>query len=213
MFGRYVGIFLIIIINYLLLTLIVFSFSLISLQKGKVYNFLWIKYIQKKLYDDGGLRNVFQHSTNDCVEFSKDLLYVPKKGQCKFDNPEFKTVLNFDKFRRLNLVDDDINKDDKIIAVLGDSVAMGWGVQNNETFSYNLQNLIGKKVINFGVSSYGTVREIKRLKLSKYFNQIDTIIIQYHLNDRGENISMSPEKKFKKNEFDKYFSSYQNKTN
>lgn len=213
MVGRYIGILLIIIVNYLLLTLIVFSFSLISLKNGIVYDFLWIKYIQKKLYEDGGMRNVFQHNTNNCVTFDKNLLYVPKEGECKFDNPEFKTILNFDKERRLNLFDDKINDNDKIIAVLGDSIAMGWGVENDETYAYHLQNLIGKKIVNYGVSSYGTVREIKRLKLSKFYNQINTIIIQYHLNDRGENIHMDQNKKYKKEEFDEYFTSYQNKTN
>tara|TARA_B100001057_G_scaffold120354_1_gene118977 strand:- start:1491 stop:2489 length:999 start_codon:yes stop_codon:yes gene_type:complete len=211
--GKFLGILLIAIVNYLLLTLIVFSFSFISLKNGNVYDLLWIKYIQKKLYIDGGLRNIFQHSTNDCVKFDENLLYVPKEGECKFSNPEFKTKLNFDKERRLNLVDDEINKDEEVIAVLGDSIAMGWGVENDETFAYSLQNAIGKKVINFGVSSYGTVREIKRLKNSKFYNQINTIIIQYHLNDRGENIHMNPEKKYQRKEFDEYFGSYQNKTN
>ena len=106
-------------------------------------------------------------------------------------------LMHFDTERRLNTIDDEINEDDKIIAVIGDSIAMGWGVKDNETFSYNLQKKL-EKSYQRGVSSYGTIREIKRLKRSKYYNQVDTIIIQYHVNDKGENIYMDPKKVYKK---------------
>ena len=206
---KIVGYLIILTINYLLISLVVFAFSLISLKNGKVYDLLWIKYVQKKIYDMTGFRNVFQQNTNDCVKFDENLIYVPKVGECNFSNPDFKTRLTFDEFRRLNLVDDNINENEKVTAVIGDSIAMGWGVQDNETFSFNLQKLSGKKVINFGVSSYGTIREIKRLKLSKYYNQVDTIIIQYHLNDYDENINLDPNKKFSNSDFNDSFVSQQ----
>ena len=209
---KIIGYLTLIIINYLLISLIVFVFSLISLKNGKVYDWLWINYVQKKIYDMSNLRNVFQHSTNDCVKFDRDLIYVPKAGVCEFSNPEFKTFMHFDSERRLNTIDDKINKDEKIIAVIGDSIAMGWGVQDNETFSYLLQELTGKKVINQGVSSYGTVREIKRLKKSKYYDQVETIIIQYHVNDKGENIYMDPKKVYSEDDFKDYFYSYKDKS-
>ena len=75
---KILGYLIILLINYLLISLVVFSFSLISLKNDKVYDILWIKYVQKKIYDMTGYRNVFQHSTNDCVEFDKNLIYVPK---------------------------------------------------------------------------------------------------------------------------------------
>ena len=206
---KIIGYSIFLIINYLLLSLIVFIFSLVSLNNGKVYDLLWIKYVQTNLYFKTGFRNIFQHSTNDCVEYDEDLIYVPKKGKCKFSNAEFDTVLSFDEFRRLNLIDDEVSENDKIVAVLGDSIAMGWGVEDDETFSYDLQKNLNKKVINLGVSSYGTLREIKRLKKNKYYNQVDTIIIQYHVNDYGENIYMDPEKKYNQEDFDKYFNEYQ----
>lgn len=205
---KIIGYLILIIINYLLVGLLVFTFSLVSLKNGKVYDLLWVKYVQKNLYFKTGFRNIFQHSTNDCVEFDKDLIYVPKTGLCNFSNAEFQTKLNFDEFRRLNLIDDEIKKNDELIAVLGDSYAMGWGVENNETFSYNLQKLTGRKVINQGVSSYGTIREIKRLKNNKFYNQVKTIIIQYHANDLGENVHMNPKKVYTKKDFNNYFNSY-----
>ena len=107
------------------------------------------------------------------------------------------------------MVDDNINENEDIIAVIGDSIAMGWGVANDETYSYNLQKLSGQKVVNFGVSSYGTIREIKRLKLSKYYNQTNTIVIQYHLNDFHENMNLDPKKKFTKEDFNYSYLSQQ----
>ena len=138
------GYFVLIIVNYFLISLIVLSFSIISLKNNKVYDLFWIKFVQKNLYFKTGFRNIFQHNTN-CVKFDEELIYVPKEGVCNFSNPEFDTKLNFDEYRRLNLVDDEINIDDEIIAVLGDSIAMGWGVENNETFAYYLQELTEKK--------------------------------------------------------------------
>ena len=80
-----------------------------------------------------------------------------------------------------------IYSDKKGIAVLGDSHAMGWGVNDNETFSHFLAEKIKRPVYNLAVSSYGTKREIIRLEKSGLLEKIDTIIIQYCFNDVGEN--------------------------
>ena len=205
------GYFFIIIINYLLLSFFVFTFSYLSLINNKTYDLLWVKYIQKKLYVNG-LVKIWQTNKN-CSKFDKNLLYAPVVGECIFSNPEFRTKLNFDSNRRLNMIDDDIGDDENIIAVLGDSIAMGWGVNDDETFSYNLQKIINKKVINLGVSSYGTVREIKRLKLNKFYDQIDTVIIQYHLNDIAENKNLDINKTYSQEEYEKFFKSKENNLN
>ena len=44
---KFFGFFFIIIVNYLLLTFLVFTFSYVSLINNKTYDLLWIKYIQK----------------------------------------------------------------------------------------------------------------------------------------------------------------------
>ena len=44
------------------------------------------------------------------------------------------------------------------IAILGDSHAMGWGVNDEETFAALLENKINKKVYNLAVSGYATKR-------------------------------------------------------
>ena len=205
------GYFFIIIINYLLLSFFVFTFSYLSLINNKTYDLLWVKYIQKKLYFSG-LRNLWNIDPK-CSKFDKNLLYAPVVGECIFSNPEFKTKLNFDENRRLNMIDDDIGDDENIIAVLGDSIAMGWGVNDDETYSFNLQKLVKKKILNLGVASYGTVREIKRLKLNKFYDQVDTVIIQYHLNDIYENKSLDSSKTYSMDEYKEYFSNKKSNLN
>ena len=49
------------------------------------------------------------------------------------------------------------------IAVLGDSHAMGWGVNDDETFSAVLEKKIDKPVYNLAVSGYGTIREFNKI--------------------------------------------------
>jgi len=205
------GYFFIIIINYLLLSFFVFTFSYLSLINNKTYDLLWVKYIQKKLYFSG-LRNLWNIDPK-CSKFDKNLLYAPVVGECIFSNPEFKTKLNFDENRRLNLTDDNISKSEKVIAALGDSLTMGWGVNDDETYSFNLQKLVKKKILNLGVASYGTVREIKRLKLNKFYDQIDTVIIQYHLNDIAENKNLNINKTYSQEEYEKFFKSKENNLN
>ena len=56
---KFIGYFFFIVINYFLLTLIVYSFSYISLINGNTYDFFWIKSIQKKIYFRG-YRNIWQ---------------------------------------------------------------------------------------------------------------------------------------------------------
>lgn len=207
---KIIGYLILIIINYLVISLIVFTFSYTSLVNNKTYDLLWVKYIQKKLYFSG-VRKLWNIDPN-CSRYDKDLLYAPLEGKCKFSNPEFQTTLNFDKYRRLNLVDDNIDEKEKIIITLGDSFTMGWGVENDETFAYNLQKIINQKTLNLGVASYGTVREIKRLKLNKFYEQAKTIIIQYHVNDIYENKSLDINKSYSREDYDKYFSSRENNT-
>ena len=79
-----------------------------------------------------------------------------------------------------------------------------------ETFSYKLEKLSNKKVYNLGVSSYGTVREIKRLLLSPYYKNSKTIIIQYHPNDLAENKDLDFNKLHNLDEYKEIFQSEDN---
>ena len=37
-----------------------------------------------------------------CIDYDEELIYVPSFRKCNFENPEFQTVLNFNKFGRLS---------------------------------------------------------------------------------------------------------------
>ena len=205
---KFLFFFLTLLVNYILITLIVFIFSYVSLINGKTYNFFWVKSIQEKLYFRG-LRNIWQYK-NDCVQFDKDLLYVPKNGECTFDNFEFKTILNFKDGIRINN-NDELNFNEKnSIALLGDSIAMGWGVNDEQTFASNLEKLTSKKIYNMGIYSYGTVREIKKLISSEIYKEVDTVLIQYHFNDLFENQYLDITKDYSLDEFERNFKSDEN---
>jgi len=203
MFKKIIFFSFIIILNYTLISILVFSFSYLSLINNKTYDLFWIKSIQKKIYFRG-TRNIWQYK-NECVKFDKDLFYAPKDGLCEFNNPEFKTFLNFKDGIRLNFNNIIFNNEDDSIAVIGDSFAMGWGVNDMETFPSRLEKKLNKKVYNFGVSSYGTIREVKKLINSNHYANIETIIIQYHFNDLEENIDTNIKKIYQKDEYSKAF--------
>ena len=128
----------------LLLQSIIFGISYIALIKNKPISFFGITSIQANIYDEG-YRIIWQ-SKKECVDFDEKLIYVPRHGSCNFKNPEFDTTLDFYNLGRKNEnnFDEDKTKNDGIV-VLGDSYAMGWGVENNETFSSLLEKELGKK--------------------------------------------------------------------
>ena len=103
-----------------------------------------------------------------------------------FENPEFTTTLSFDENSKTSS-DRTPLEAEKPIFVLGDSMAMGWGVNDNETYSYWLERHLRIPVYNLGISSYGTVREISRGITHPQFDASRCVIIFYHPNDKEEN--------------------------
>jgi hypothetical protein len=179
------------IITYLFISISIFTLSSFILLKGKLLDFKIITEYQRSFYHQLGFRKIWQNQS-DCVEYDNDLIFKPRHGSCRFNNTEFKTELNFsDKGRVHNTNIKLNNKEIKGIAVLGDSHAMGWGVNDDETFSYILEKKIKRPVYNLAVSGYATNREIMRLQKSNLIDKIDTVIIQYCNNDYQENIYFS----------------------
>ncbi len=125
----------IIVINFLLLFFLIYVLSAILLINKITPNIELIKEYQRNYYVIG-LRKIW-HARSECIDFSDNQIYVPKKTSCKFDNIEFKTIMSFDEFGRYS--DHPNNNYNTGIAALGDSHAMGWGVNDNETFSYLLE--------------------------------------------------------------------------
>jgi hypothetical protein len=117
------------------------------------------------------------------ARYDPELLYTLRPGQFTFSNVEFSTpyIVN-----SLGVRDDERSLAQPEIVVVGDSYAMGWGVQQSESFPEVLERRTGHRVLNAAVSSYGTVREMRmldRIDLSR----ATTLIVQYDWNDFPEN--------------------------
>ena len=74
------------------------------------------------------------------------------------------------------------------IAVLGDSFAWGYGVENQEMVSTVLQNLIpATETLNFGVKGYSTVQEVLRLETEALRYEPDVTLLFFCWNDLEDN--------------------------
>ncbi|MBL7132109.1 MAG: hypothetical protein ISS45_12040 [Candidatus Omnitrophica bacterium] len=119
------------------------------------------------------------------AHYDSDLTYTLKPGVFFFSNIEFK---NRFQVNSLGVRDDEDSLNLPDIIVAGDSTAMGCGVDQDETYAQIIEQRTKLKVLNAGVSSYGTVREICIL------DRIDTenlkyLLIHYDKNDYRENAS------------------------
>jgi len=125
-----------------------------------------------------------------------------------FANREFSNQISVNS---VGLRDDEESVKKPAVICLGDSYTMGWGVENSESYPQQLEAISGLRVLNAGIPSYGTARELELLK------QLDTssakyIIIQYCSNDDGEN-EASKENQYQlrissQNTFDSLLSGY-----
>lgn len=100
-----------------------------------------------------------------------------------FDNIEFHSIIHTNA---KGLRDNNTSLVQPQVICLGDSYTVGWGVNEGEPFPDRLEKLTGLNVLNAGVSSFGTAREITLL------DHLDTsslkyLIIQYCDNDLPEN--------------------------
>jgi lysophospholipase L1-like esterase len=119
----------------------------------------------------------------ECARWDPDLGYTLRPGRCTFANTEFRTTL---LVNRLGARDSEEALTAPEVVVLGDSFALGWGVSGDETFAARLGNMTGLRVLNTGVASYGTVRELRLLaKVDR--SRLTTIVWQFCNNDYVEN--------------------------
>jgi hypothetical protein len=122
----------------------------------------------------------------DCFQRDTTLTYLGKpNGRCQFDSLEFSTTVQMNSF---GVRDTQAALLKPRTLVIGDSHAMGWGVEAEQRFS----QLLPQPSLNLGVASYGTARELRLLQ--RYANQyaeayrgVETIVLQYCANDYGEN--------------------------
>lgn len=78
------------------------------------------------------------------------------------------------------------------IITLGDSVTLGHGVADDETFSAVLERTLGEaiptEVINMGVSGFGTAEELLQLRHVALQYQPDLVVLAYFPNDPYNNM-------------------------
>jgi lysophospholipase L1-like esterase len=118
--------------------------------------------------------------------YNKKLFYTLRPGVSgTFSNIEFFTKVTANKagFR-----DDDESLEGPAIICVGDSFTFGWGVEQQQAFAQQLEKSTGEKVLNAGIPSYGTAREI--ISLSGFdLSRLKYLIIQYCTNDEDENVT------------------------
>lgn len=139
------------------------------------------------------LRNYYFDYDRDLIQanphssrYDAEVFYTLKPGEFRFRNREFDVAFAVNS---LGVRDSEQALRAPDVVVAGDSFAMGWGVEADATFARQVQRRTGLRVLNTGVSSYGTARELLLLK------RVDTsrmrfLLIQYDQNDGWENASL-----------------------
>lgn len=126
-------------------------------------------------------RNLIQFKRK-CARYDKDQTYTLRPGTFRFSNREFNTTYHVNS---MGMRDDEESLAEPEIVVVGDSFAMGWGVEQDETFAQIIERETNMSVLNTAVSSYGTVRELKMLSRAP-LNKVKYLLIQYCSNDWEE---------------------------
>ncbi|MEM6726069.1 MAG: SGNH/GDSL hydrolase family protein [Bacteroidota bacterium] len=116
------------------------------------------------------------------ARYDSSLFYTLRPGTFEYNNREFSTQYAINSLGCRDS-EDDLNFPE--IVVLGDSYAMGWGVEAEACFANRIEAATGLRVLNAAISSYGTPRQMGLL------NRIQTdslkyLIIQYCGNDYRE---------------------------
>jgi lysophospholipase L1-like esterase len=129
-----------------------------------------------------GERDIIQFMP-DCARYDKELGYTLRPGSCVFSGREFSNVYDINS---IGVRDDEASLNHPEIIVAGDSVAMGWGVDQEETYAQRIEKNLGMFVLNAAVSSYGTAREMMIISRVQT-DHLKYLIVQYSGNDYGEN--------------------------
>lgn len=154
---------------------------------------LWVGY-ERTERPPSGLRALFRQyraeyegqaiqAIPECARYDSVVAYTLRPGECRFTSPEFSTTVraNSAGFR-----DDERSLAAPGVVLAGDSFTMGWGVEQEESFAQQLEAELGVPVLNTGISSFGTARELRALTRLD-LDSLRVLVIQYHPNDFKEN--------------------------
>jgi hypothetical protein len=134
------------------------------------------------LYAQGD-RKIMQFKEG-CGCYHPDLGYTLKPGTFVFTEREFS---NSYFINSLGIRDTEEALVRPEIVIVGDSFALGWGVNQEETFAKLLERKTKLKTLNTSIPSYGTVREMLMLRRVDISN-LKCLIIQYCSDDYDENL-------------------------
>ncbi|MBI4872459.1 MAG: hypothetical protein HY814_12945 [Candidatus Riflebacteria bacterium] len=118
-----------------------------------------------------------------CSVYDDELFYRLKPGNCTHTGLRFSNAYSVNS---LGVRDDEESLTSPGVICLGDSHTMGWGVDQQDTFTQLIERKTGLRALNMGVSSYGTVRELLLLKRAD-LSGLKVLVIQYDDNDLMEN--------------------------
>ena len=95
--SKILGIIFLILINYIFIFFSLYIFSAFLLINKITPDIKLIRDYQRNFYQFGGIREIWQ-SNEECIDYDKDLIFVPKKTSCDFNNIEFNTSLKFVRY-------------------------------------------------------------------------------------------------------------------
>ena len=149
--------------------------AILRLFSRKLQNSMSYLYIQ-------GDRKIMQFQDGS-GQYHPDLGYTLKPGTFVFTEIEFS---NEYRINSLGVRDDESSLTAPEIVFLGDSFALGWGVDQAQTFVKLLESKTNYRTLNTCVPSFGTVREMLMLRKVDR-SQLKCLIIQYCGDDYDEN--------------------------
>jgi hypothetical protein len=129
-------------------------------------------------------RNIIQFMP-EFARYDGELSYLLKPGVSSFSNTEFTVRVHANS---VGLRDDEAALRTPRVVVTGDSHAMGWGVEEEETFAHIIGERTSLPTLNAAMASYGTAREMLLLERIE-LDSLRCLIIQYSENDYEENKS------------------------
>jgi hypothetical protein len=130
-----------------------------------------------------GERKIMQFQKG-CGRYHPDLGYTLMPGNFIFTEREYSNAYFINSLGVRDTEEALLHPD---IVIAGDSFALGWGVNQNETFAHLLAEKTGLKTLNTAVPSYGTVREMLILKRTDR-SRLRCLVIQYCNDDYDENL-------------------------
>ena len=115
---------------------------------------------------------------------------LPKGAEIAFESEEFRTQVRTNAEGYRDAEWDGASRGARTrVAILGDSFAFGWGVEDGESFASRLEALSGSRleVLNFGVSGYSTVQELLTFEHRVLPHRPELCILAFYDNDVDEN--------------------------